>query len=333
MAEPTKQETEQVFKVLKAQKGNKIAPAFIGTWVCISLSCDSWQLAQLRTMKVGRNASATEFFTKHGGSSLLTDSDTKKKYSSCVAELYKEELARRVKEGAANSTSRAIADDAPTTAREKFGTQKAISSDMYFGRGSYDPTAQAEAQTRLRDFQGATAISSNAYFWREEEEEMLHAGGEGGEGLPGLNSAARDALARVLANPDVQSAGENIRNGALKRGCSCPITWLLYLSAELCSVMSYYAKRELGSKYEVFPSPMFGAIRGAVVAYGAPKTHYQLDTSSDMYVGRRTYQQHLGWDCKLKDYDSGGLAVTTAIASASISSSIGSRAVTDDAPT
>ena len=49
-------------------------------------------------MKVGGNASATEFFNRHGGSSLLSDSDTKKKYSNRVAELYKEELARRVKE-------------------------------------------------------------------------------------------------------------------------------------------------------------------------------------------------------------------------------------------
>ena len=52
-------------------------------------------------MKVGGNASATEFFTKHGAAALLNDSDTKKKYSSRVAELYKEELARRVKEDAA----------------------------------------------------------------------------------------------------------------------------------------------------------------------------------------------------------------------------------------
>jgi ADP-ribosylation factor GTPase-activating protein 2/3 len=51
-------------------------------------------------MKVGGNASATEFFTKHGGSSMLSDSDTKNKYSSRVAELYKEELAKRVREDA-----------------------------------------------------------------------------------------------------------------------------------------------------------------------------------------------------------------------------------------
>jgi ADP-ribosylation factor GTPase-activating protein 2/3 len=161
MAEPTKQETDQVFKVLKAQKANKVCWTLFllyniqqkivmfrlqrqesdvvernfwsvylpGVLKCTqeygrahnlcsarnslvfsmsftdlddrSTNLDSWQLAQLRTMKVGGNASASDFFTKHGGSSLLSDSDTKKKYSSRVAELYREELARRVKDDVA----------------------------------------------------------------------------------------------------------------------------------------------------------------------------------------------------------------------------------------
>ncbi|KAF9011478.1 hypothetical protein BDZ89DRAFT_964073, partial [Hymenopellis radicata] len=63
--------------------------------------------SQLRIMKVVGNLSATEFFTKHGGSSLLNDADTRKKYSSRVAELYKEELARRVKEDATKCNFRA----------------------------------------------------------------------------------------------------------------------------------------------------------------------------------------------------------------------------------
>lgn len=66
-----------------------------------STNLDSWQLNQLRTMKVGGNTSAREFFTKHGGSIVLGDPDTKKKYTSRVAELYKEELAKRVKEDTA----------------------------------------------------------------------------------------------------------------------------------------------------------------------------------------------------------------------------------------
>jgi hypothetical protein len=56
-------------------------------------------------MKVGGNAFAGDFFTKHGVSSLLSDVDTKKKYSSRVGELYKEELARRVKDDVARSVS------------------------------------------------------------------------------------------------------------------------------------------------------------------------------------------------------------------------------------
>lgn len=116
--------------------------------------------------------------------------------------------------------SSSAAEDAPTYARDKFGGQKAISSDMYFGRNAYDPAAVSEAHTRLQTFQGAQSISSNQYFGREEEEELGPGGGQegllGDGSLAGLESAARDALSRVLANPDVQNVGESIRAGALK---------------------------------------------------------------------------------------------------------------------
>ncbi|KAG0691711.1 hypothetical protein DFH29DRAFT_986175 [Suillus ampliporus] len=118
MSDPTKAESEQIFKVLRLQKGNKLQMCFDcqarnPTWSnCSSVhrnmgvhisfvrstNLDSWQLNQLRTMKVGGNSSATEFFTRHGATTLLSDSDTKKKYSCRAAELYREELARRVKE-------------------------------------------------------------------------------------------------------------------------------------------------------------------------------------------------------------------------------------------
>lgn len=89
---------------------------------------------------------------------------------------------------------------------------------MYFGRGTYDPVATSEAQTRLQSFQGAQSISSNQYFGRDEEETAAAADGVvGGDGtLSNLEMAAKDAISRVLANPDVQNAAESIRAGAMK---------------------------------------------------------------------------------------------------------------------
>jgi len=131
---------------------------------------------------------------------------------------------------------------------------------MYFGRGTYDPAASSEAQSRLKDFSGATAISSNAYFGREEEdeEEGGPSGGQGGDDLndtlAGLERGVRDAAGRLMANPDVQNLTDQIRQGALKvgllnDGCetrlmnSSPITSLLMssdkLRAQLMLVLDY----------------------------------------------------------------------------------------------
>lgn len=95
---------------------------------------------------------------------------------------------------------------------------------MYFGRGNYDPQASSEAQGRLKDFSGATAISSNAYFGRpeEDEEEGGPSGGHGGDDmgmndtLAGLERGVRDAAGRLMQNPDVQNLTDQIRQGALK---------------------------------------------------------------------------------------------------------------------
>ncbi|BEJ17016.1 hypothetical protein CspHIS471_0604170 [Cutaneotrichosporon sp. HIS471] len=125
-----------------------------------------------------------------------------------------------------SSTSRAVfeEEDSNHSARDRFGTQKGISSDMYFGRGTYDASASSEAQSRLQQFQGATAISSNAYFGRpEEDEEDDYAGGgdgmlglEGNETLQGLERNVRDIAGRVMADPSVQQLGDQIRAGALR---------------------------------------------------------------------------------------------------------------------
>jgi ADP-ribosylation factor GTPase-activating protein 2/3 len=90
-------------------------------------------------------------------------------------------------------------DDDEKYARTKFGAQKGISSDEFFGKGAFDPNAQAEAKGRLQGFEGATAISSNAYFGRPEEEAPEEYGD--------LETAAKDFVRRfgITAGDDLEN--------------------------------------------------------------------------------------------------------------------------------
>lgn len=123
---------------------------------------------------------------------------------------------------ASTASSSRYVDDDDGAAKARFGNQKGISSDMYFNRGNYDAEASTQAQSRLQQFQGATAISSNAYFGREEEEDDGLEGGDGMLGLDGnetiqnLERNIQDMAQRVMANPDVQQLTDQIRAGALK---------------------------------------------------------------------------------------------------------------------
>lgn len=100
--------------------------------------------------------------------------------------------------GGFGATSRAPAPDTDRTARDKFGTQKGISSDEFFGRGQYDENAQQEAKGRLQGFEGATSISSNAYFGRPEEDGP-------GDDYGDLEGAAKDFIRKfgITAGDDL----------------------------------------------------------------------------------------------------------------------------------
>jgi ADP-ribosylation factor GTPase-activating protein 2/3 len=103
----------------------------------------------------------------------------------------------------------AIPDEDNDFARKKFGAQKGISSDEFFGKGAFDPNAQAEAKTRLQGFEGATAISSNAYFGRPEEE-------AGQEDYGDLETAAKDLIRKfgITAGDDLEQLTQVLGDGA-----------------------------------------------------------------------------------------------------------------------
>jgi ADP-ribosylation factor GTPase-activating protein 2/3 len=95
-------------------------------------------------------------------------------------------------------------------ARNKFGTQKGISSDEYFGKGSYDPNASSEAKNRLQGFEGATSISSNAYFGRPEQEEV--------EDYGDLETTAKDFIRKfgITAGDDLDNLSQALGEGATR---------------------------------------------------------------------------------------------------------------------
>ena len=76
-----------------------------------STNLDTWTWDQLRIMKVGGNASATEFFNKNGGAAALNSKDAKVKYTSRAALAYKDELKRRAANDAKLHPDEVIADD------------------------------------------------------------------------------------------------------------------------------------------------------------------------------------------------------------------------------
>lgn len=101
-------------------------------------------------------------------------------------------------------------DESEKYARNKFGAQKGISSDEYFGKGAFDSNAQAEAKGRLQGFEGATAISSNAYFGRPDDEPEEEYGD--------LETAAKDFVRKfgITAGDDLENLSNVLGEGATR---------------------------------------------------------------------------------------------------------------------
>ncbi|KAF2002365.1 hypothetical protein P154DRAFT_521163 [Amniculicola lignicola CBS 123094] len=109
------------------------------------------------------------------------------------------------------ATRGGAADEGEQFARQKFGTQKGISSDEFFGRNAYDPTETKQAKERLSGFEGATAISSNAYFGRPEDDIAEDDYGD-------LEGAAKDFVRKfgITAGDDLENLSSLLGEGATK---------------------------------------------------------------------------------------------------------------------
>ncbi|EGW31196.1 uncharacterized protein SPAPADRAFT_61776, partial [Spathaspora passalidarum NRRL Y-27907] len=106
----------------------------------------------------------------------------------------------------------------------KYGTQKGISSDEFFGRGPrFDEQAKNEARSKLQAYSGAQSISSSSYFGEEEGANGGRPGGRGRSGTGGLadiEASAREFASRFSgnANQDLDVLKDALEEGANKLG-------------------------------------------------------------------------------------------------------------------
>ncbi|RLV90982.1 ADP-ribosylation factor GTPase-activating protein GLO3 [Spathaspora sp. JA1] len=105
----------------------------------------------------------------------------------------------------------------------KYGAQKGISSDEFFGRGPrFDEQAQNEAKSKLQAYSGAQSISSSSYFGEEQGanggSNSSGRGRSGTAGLADLEASAREFASRFSgnANQDLDALKDAVEEGANK---------------------------------------------------------------------------------------------------------------------
>jgi len=124
--------------------------------------------------------------------------------------------SRHVGFGSINSNDSSVQTDSTDNsyARQKFGNQKSISSDQYFGRHNYDPDALPAVSDRLKQFEGASSISSNQYFGREDNDVSQRESAD----LTGIEINARDFARKFIgqASSDYESIKSVVEKGSEK---------------------------------------------------------------------------------------------------------------------